>query len=83
MEDCQDSSFKTTIKKGDAFLRYLETIKKIEDKETMIFDFDSFCLDISASDYLSKFDELHMIVGNEFEASITDAFSNYLRTGKL
>lgn len=83
LKDCQDTSFKTTIKKGDAFLRYLETIKKIEDKETMIFDFDGFYLNITASDYLSKLDKLHEIVSNEFEASIKDVFINYLRTGEL
>lgn len=79
LSDANEMDFKTVIKRGKYYLRFIESLQKINDEYKLILDFDGFALDISSKDYLNVTDDLHEIISREFENTIKEPVYDYMR----
>ena len=75
-----EMDFKTLIKKGDYYLRYIESLQKVGGEYKLILDFDGFAEKIATEDYLRVTDELHEIISREYECTIKEPVYDYMRT---
>ena len=72
---------KTVIRKGEYYLRYIESLQKTGDEYKLILDFDGFAANISSKDYLRITDDLHTIISDEYERAIKEPVYEYMRQG--
>lgn len=72
-------NFTTVIEKNSSFLRYSESLRKVGDSNKIILDFDGFANNIQSKDYLSKLDDLHILISKEFFATIKTPILKYMR----
>lgn len=79
LTDALDMNFRTTVRKGGYFLRYIESLKKKEKGFALILDFDGFAKSVAAEDYLKVTDELHTLISDEYEASIKEPLLKFMR----
>ncbi|MBU7031583.1 MAG: TIGR04255 family protein [Theionarchaea archaeon] len=79
LSDANEMDFKTMVKRGEYYLRFIESLRKINDEYKLILDFDGFALDISSKDYLNVTDNLHEIISREFENTIKEPVYAYMR----
>lgn len=77
IENAEEMSFGTVIKRGDYFLKYIELLPKGKN-DTLILDFDGFTNDINTEDWLRILDEIHLIIRGEFENSIKKPIYDYM-----
>jgi len=82
LADANEMDFKTIIKKGEYFLRYVESLKKIGDEYKLILDFDGFATNISPENCLQATDDLHKIISEEFEETINEPVYEHMRIKK-
>lgn len=70
--DAETMAFRAIVKKGDCNLGYLETLQQVPPKGEykLLLDFDSFAVDIKASEYLTTADALHVIISDEYAKTI-------------
>lgn len=78
LSDATEMDFKTAIKKGEYYLRYIESLKKVGDEYKLILDFDGFANNISPENYLRVADELHTVISVEYEATIKEPVYDYM-----
>lgn len=80
LTDATEMDFKTVVKRGDAFVRYVESLLR-SDNETykLILDFDGFQERIPSDQYLAVTDHLHELISAEFEASIKGPLYDYMK----
>ena len=74
--------FKTVVKRGKYFLRFIESLQNTNEDYTLVLDFDGFALNISSKDYLTVTDDLHEIISAEFENTIREPVYAYMRGGE-
>ncbi len=79
LAEANEMDFKTVIKKGKYYLRYIESLKKIGGDYKLILDFDGFAENINSENYLSVTDDLHVIILEEFEATIKEPVYQYMK----
>lgn len=79
IDTADNMDFRTTVKKGEYYLTYRETLKMTDNKFILELDFDGFALDVKPNKYLSVTDELHTLISNEFEATANEALIEYMR----
>jgi uncharacterized protein (TIGR04255 family) len=82
MTDANEMNFKTMVKRGDYFLRYIESLQKVKDDYKLILDLDGFATSINAKDYLAVTDKLHEIISDEYESAIKEPVKEYMRKPK-
>lgn len=82
IQDAIEMDFKTVVRRGNHFLRYMESIKFIGDECKLILDFDGFSEDIESTNYLSVTDELHTLIVGEYERTIKGPVYDYMRVKK-
>jgi uncharacterized protein (TIGR04255 family) len=83
LTDATEMDFKTVVKKGDSFVRYVESLQRSEgDTYKLILDFDGFQERVSADQYLIVTDHLHDLISAEFEASIKNPVYDFMRQPK-
>ncbi len=80
--DAEEMDFKTVIKHGDYYLHYVESLKKVEDQYKLILDFDSFKTNVNPQNFLQVTDDLHTIISDEYENTITERVKEYMRKPK-
>lgn len=80
--DASEMDFKTVIEKGEYFLRYIESLRKIGDEYKLILDYDGYANDIETKDCLEVTDSLHTIIREEFEKSIKEPVYQYMKRKK-
>lgn len=80
--DVEEMDFKTIVKRGDYSLRYIEALRKDNDKYKLILDFDGFALSVKSSDYLAVTDNLHVTISDEYERTIKEPVKQYMRRSK-
>lgn len=80
--DVDEMDFKTVIKKGEYYLRYVESLQKVRDKYKLILDFDGFAKNIDSKDYLAITDNLHAMIIEEFEETIKKPVYQYMEGKK-
>jgi uncharacterized protein (TIGR04255 family) len=74
-----EMDFKTLVKKGNYYLRYIESLQKIGNENKLILDFDGFANEITPANCLTVTDELHTIISNEYERTIKEPVFDYMR----
>jgi uncharacterized protein (TIGR04255 family) len=81
LADAEEMNFKTVIKRG-YYLSYVESLQKVEDQYKLILDFDSFKTNVNPQDFLKVTDDLHTIISDEYERTITERVKEYMRKPK-
>jgi len=82
LADAQEMDFKTMVKRGNYFLRYVESFQKVQDEYKLILDFDGFARDVNPKDCLMVTDDLHQLISNEYEKTIKEPVKEYMRKPK-
>jgi len=82
LADVDEMDFKTVIKKGEYYLRYVESLQKVRDEYKLILDFDGFANNIDSKDYLVTTDNLHEMIIEEFEKTIKKPVYKYMEQKK-
>jgi uncharacterized protein (TIGR04255 family) len=80
--DVNEMDFKTVIKKGEYYLRYVESLQKVGGEYKLILDFDGFAENINSKDCLTTTDNLHTIILEEYEKTIKEPVYQYMRQKK-
>jgi uncharacterized protein (TIGR04255 family) len=70
IESIEDADFVVLEKKNDCYLRYVESLKKIENEYKLILNFDGFANDVHHSDFLKITDKLHDLITTEYNKTI-------------
>ncbi len=82
LADTKELDFKTVVKKGEYYLRYIESLQEIEGQYKLILDFDGYAENISPEDYLGVTDNLHEIISEEYERTIKGPVYEYMKQRK-
>lgn len=82
LADVDEMDFKTVIKKGEYYLRYVESLQKVGGEYKLILDFDGFAKNIDSKDYLTTTDNLHEMIIEEFEKTIKKPVYKYMEQKK-
>ena len=80
IDTADNMDFRTTVKKGEHYLTYRETLKMADNKFILELDFDGFAFNAKPDKYLSVTDELHTLILAEFEATANNALIEYMRS---
>lgn len=80
LSEAKEMDFKTLIRKGDYYLRYVESLQKIGEEYKLILDFDGFAENIASEDCLVVTDKLHEIISEEYVNTIREPVYEYMRT---
>jgi uncharacterized protein (TIGR04255 family) len=81
--DVNEMDFKTVIKKGEYYLRYVESLQKVGSEYKLILDFDGFTENINSKDCLTTTDNLHTIILEEYEKTIKEPVYQYMRKKEI
>jgi uncharacterized protein (TIGR04255 family) len=82
LADATGMEFKTIVKSGEHFIRYVEILKKKAKDDPsyiLVLDFDGFANNIKSEHYLTVTDALHSLISNEYEKSIKQPVIDYMR----
>lgn len=83
LTDATEMDFKSVVKRGDSFVRYVESLQRSDGENfKLILDFDGFQERVSSDQYMTVTDHLHDLISNEFEKSIKEPLYNYMRQPK-
>lgn len=80
LEELTEMLVKATVRKGDYFINYSETLKHVENENILVLDYDSYSFNIPTEDYLVVLDALHENINMEFDMSTTDKFKDFMRS---
>jgi uncharacterized protein (TIGR04255 family) len=80
--EVDEMDFKTVIQRGEYHLRYIESLRRINNEYKLILDFDGFAQDIAPKNCLRVLDKLHDMVSEEYERTIKDPVYEYMRQTK-
>jgi uncharacterized protein (TIGR04255 family) len=78
-----EMDFKTVVKREEYYLRYVESLKKVQEEYKLILDFDGFASSINPKDCLAVTDNLHKLISDEYEKTIKEAVKEYMRKPKV
>lgn len=82
LADAHEMDFKTVVKRGNHYLRYVESLQTVKDECKLILDFDGFATAVNPKDYLAVTDDLHELISNEYEKTIKELVKEYMRKPK-
>jgi len=82
LADAKELDFKTVVRRGPYYLRYIESLQTVGDVSKLILDFDGFAENVASEDYLKVTDSLHKIISEEYEQTINDPVYKFMRKGK-
>lgn len=71
--------FRTTMKRGNRNLSYVESLALDRPDNPLILDFDGFAENVPTKEYLAVTDELHDIILGEFERTIKEPVYAHMR----
>ena len=83
IEDSKNMEFKTDLRRGNYFLIYRETFTNEKGIGKFIIDFDGYAEDVDSSKVMETTDKLHIIISEEYEATIKEPVYEFMRKGKL
>jgi len=82
LTDAEEMDFKTMVKRGNYYLRYVESLQKVQDGYKLILDFDGFATAVKPNDCLVITDDLHDLISSEYEKAIKEPLKQYMRKPK-
>jgi len=77
--DADEMFFRATVRRGDYYLTYMESLQKSKDEYKLVLDFDGFAKDVPSEKYLEVTDKLHETISEEYERTIKDPVYEYMR----
>jgi len=82
LNDTNEMQFQTLVKRGEYFLRYIESLRKNSQAPSLTLDFDAFATAIDAKHYLKVCDDLHTIIIGEYEKTLKEPVFAIMRKPK-
>jgi len=83
LADAEEMVSIVKTKRGKHYLRYMESLQKVDNEYKLILDFDGYAINIKPPEiYLDITDELHAIISDEFEKTIKEPVYEYMRKPK-
>lgn len=82
IEDSIEHQYKVVAKRGEYFIRYIETLLPQTNSTIFNFDFDGFALNVPGEQCLQVTDALHELISNEYELTIKGPVYEYMRDQK-
>lgn len=79
IEDSTEHQYKVIVKRGNHFIRYVETLNSQSNPPILILDFDGFALNVPTDRYMETSDDLHVLISNEYELTIKEPIYKYMR----
>lgn len=79
LADATEMDSKVVAKKGDAYIRYVESLQQSDGVYYLLMDFDGFQANVDPKNYLAVTDVLHQLISDEFERSIRQPVFEYMR----
>lgn len=79
LSNTEEMDFKTLIKEGNYYLRYVESLQKIDDEYRLILDFDGSAKKIKTDKYLEVTDALHELIEKEYFETIKQPVKDFMR----
>jgi uncharacterized protein (TIGR04255 family) len=79
VEDATEMDFRTTVKRGDYFLRYAESLQQTDSSQVVVLDFDAFTTNVKPNQYLPVTDKLHQLIIQEWKQVIKRPVIDYMR----
>ena len=83
LASASEMDFKTVVKRGEYYLRYVESLQKVQDDYKLILDFDGFASNINPKDCLAVTDDLHKLISDEYGKTIKEPVKEYMRKPKV
>jgi uncharacterized protein (TIGR04255 family) len=83
LEDAVELNTRFTVKRGDQYVRYIESFQDSPDGMKYILDFDGFAADVPADQYLSTTDQLHNLITDEYQRTIREPVYEFMRSGTM
>jgi uncharacterized protein (TIGR04255 family) len=83
LSDALEMDFKTCVKRGNHYVRYIESVQKSpKGEDILILDFDGFTHGIEPKQYLTVTDKLHKTIDTEWRKTIKSPVIDYMRIPK-
>ncbi len=84
ISDATEMDFKAVVKRGETFLRYVESLRTMKDSNEyqLVMDFDGFRENVDTGKYLQVLDEIHTVLSSEFENSIKQPLVDFMNKHK-
>jgi uncharacterized protein (TIGR04255 family) len=82
LADAEEMVSIVKTKRGKHYLRYIESLQKVDNEYKLVLDFDGYAINIRPEIYLDVTDELHTIISDEFEKTIKEPVLEYMRKPK-
>jgi uncharacterized protein (TIGR04255 family) len=79
LADTQEMDFKTVAKRGNYYLRYVESLQAVQGQYKLVLDFDGFATNVNPTDCLTVTDGLHRLISDEYERTIKEPVKEYMR----
>ena len=79
LSHANEMDFKTVVTRGQYYLRYVESLKRVGEKYVLVLDFDGYAVSIPSGDYLNVTDKLHEVISDEYEKTIKQPVYAYMR----
>ena len=79
IENSVEHQYKAVVKRGDHFVRYMETLDSQSNPPMLNLDFDGFALNVPTDHYIQTTDALHDIILEEYELTIKEPVYKYMR----
>ena len=79
LEDAMEMDVKTVVRRGEYFLRYIESLQTIDEKPVLVLDSDGFAKKIESNRFLEVTDDLHDLIIAEYENTIKEPVKEIMR----
>jgi uncharacterized protein (TIGR04255 family) len=79
IEDSTEHQYKAVVKRGDHFIRYIETLNISSNPPMLVLDFDGFALDVPTAECMETTNSLHELISKEYESTIKEPIYKYMR----
>lgn len=79
IEDSIRMQSTSVVKKGEFFLRYVESLERKDDRLALTIDFDGYAVNAKPEDCLEITDKLHDIISEEYDTTIKEPVKELMR----
>jgi uncharacterized protein (TIGR04255 family) len=79
IEDSSEHQYKAVIKRGEYFIRYVETLNTQVTPPLLNLDFDGFALNVQTAQCMQTTDALHKMISDEYQSTIKEPVYKYMR----
>jgi hypothetical protein len=81
IEDSLEHRYVAFVKRGEYFIRYVETYNAKVNPISLTLDFDGSANNVPSAACLDTTDQLHILIAEEYKATIKEPVYEYMREG--